>query len=90
MNEHRDKARNILDSLNSDPDELVFHYVRAVLCDAGGNVSEAARRMKIERRSAQRLLMKKDPQETLRQAAARRKKEAAPGGFGERSESRAT
>jgi hypothetical protein len=66
----------IVSEMNADPNALVFHYVRATLAECRGNVSEAARRMRIHRKSLQRLLSKKSPNETLRQVAARRKKEA--------------
>lgn len=58
---HHDKLHHFIATLDATPDAVLFHYVRAVVDEEGGNVSAAARRIGVHRRSLQRMLEKPRP-----------------------------
>jgi two-component system, response regulator RegA len=53
----RDEAADAIPSL----ERVEFEYLQRVLADAGGNVSEAARKLRMHRRSLQRKIAKNPP-----------------------------
>jgi ActR/RegA family two-component response regulator len=58
---HRAELQGIFLALDAPPDEVVFHYVRAVVVAEKGSIAGAARRLGMHRRTLQRMLSKSRP-----------------------------
>lgn len=63
---HHAALRRAMVTLDLSPNELTFHYVRAVLDEEDGCVSATARRLGIHRRTLQRMLDKRCPKPKVR------------------------
>lgn len=63
--DHHAELMCIAGALDAPVDVLVYHYIRAVLDECGGNVSEAARRLGMHRRTYQRMLLKSKPKRAI-------------------------
>lgn len=60
LEQHQEILRAAIESCDMNPYRITWHYLRAAMLKHG-NVSRAADRLGLHRRTAQRILAKKEP-----------------------------